>query len=1850
MSRKTAPHRTILKLTALAAAMLASGLASAGDWTLPAAQMPAAPRDHITYGAFPVLGKDGSYYYVANSATGVPSQLTGLAAGKVPLAAGAGVTAYLDGTITGRATAGGYVPSADSWLLHSADVSGHRDAYYPNLGLTGQLDISNGNLVAYGAYLANGTTAPAAGTVLATGVQRLLAIEVVSGTAANSVQQQLYYGAQDGSIHRYTLGSRDGSQPAGADTVVLSNVGGSPISKALSVLSAEMVVLTTAGDVWRVPASGSPVRMFSGVQQASSVYFGRSDQLESATYTGNGVGWGYYGSSGAWNASYLLLMTDNRAYYVNYSNSYVGQWNQATATPRLTGVAAMSELGLAPVLITTAGRAYTYDTTYGLKRIALAPTVTAVSAAGVAGTPAQVAVTIARDSEADTYAISVKAKTSSTWTAIATVTNPTSGATVVQTITLPAALQDGALFDLRVVATSTSGTATKDVSAFANLPLTGLSAGGSVTANDSTAAPHALDAAISFTDPNGALDTYSAALLTQPTKGAASITTSAAGAPVLHYVPTADLQYTPAGASTTGRLTDTFTLVGTDGAGNIANGTATITINTATAPVISASAQTSSVKPAQGDVGQVDLTYNATYGAQAHRVEKIEILNASGTVIASVPAGQVTTLALGTTYGGALAPGKGNLVSVRVPVVAEAGALTYRITLASSVLGDFSDSMTSTATGPYAVTALPMPTIALTKVAGLTTEDVVEVKVTPPTATCAWTYDAAAAQANSGLCLIEPFGGIAADGENPNILHAYYAPGTVTVGIKASRLISGTMTQFGQASQALTIVQAPAQRYAAGTSAQQLAGLGGVTLLDKISVPLAQTNKTSAPACALYIDRVSAATAAATAGRGCYVVADQLPTGLAIVKDAAGVSIAGRMLQTGDNPVALRIVRVNPGMPDTQVDTLNFAMAGQPVLGAGSVTYTHANKTPSALVDVETVTFAGAGACSQLTTDAAEAAASLGTDVAKCLLEVTPGVHSFAQVAAGSLAWTGTYAAAGVQGLAYRVSVALPATMAAPGVATLVAEGAAQISVGTAPAPTVTPAWQPLVDIAGHPVLDANGRPVIAVPTSGIVGTFTIKAPAPVVATLVAPGYDGMVPANIAAQAALTVTVPAEVRVPGTAYPLRVRVAYKAAPDDATDLQATGLQVPDFRNVLLQTSFAKTVPTVSNLSVSAVVSGSTYDPLQSGVWQIYPAVKSGDALRPLASTDYGRDTAPRTDGVTRLAIPASRLASLITGQTLVVVADYSYSGTVIKRQISGAVNPVLLDLTPLRSVTLAASRTRGALPFAPGITASVPATQNSALGTVDWLISADGGATWSAAGSGRSYDSRIKTAGNYLLKAVAHLKVEPLLTTESAPIAVAAYEVPALTISGHTYGLVSQPLTHQLAARHADGSVADASRISWSVVDVRSQAVLAHGTGATVQYTPTAAGTLRIGAAYLGDGANASAPAEAASRQLTVPIVPLSALVPRLPSATLRVTAKTTVALSGSGVLRETSLRPDELRVAWLLPAGGTLAGTSASWTVSDADEAALSAGTPLRMRVWLEGYEAMTAQVAAVPTRLVSYAWPATWSLTSRRSVSAQAPAMFPAQIGYDAAALSSDQLYMLRSEKLIYTWTLPAGMTTRPDGASANLAANYAGSYPVTVTISDSRGHSATASATFTVLDAPLPVVTATVVGLSTNNRSPASIQVRPSWRRGHPLDKLAGFDVAVDGVAVVTGSLQSSIPLTLPDVGPHSIVVTASSQLATVAADAVAVTVAPNQAPVVTLTATPDSSGKSTRLVAVARDADGKIRQFSWAKDGVEQKTWAGSDRRTVDRTAAPATYTVTVTDDSGATASAEVTVQR
>ncbi|MBO3096483.1 PKD domain-containing protein [Cellulomonas dongxiuzhuiae] len=236
------------------------------------------------------------------------------------------------------------------------------------------------------------------------------------------------------------------------------------------------------------------------------------------------------------------------------------------------------------------------------------------------------------------------------------------------------------------------------------------------------------------------------------------------------------------------------------------------------------------------------------------------------------------------------------------------------------------------------------------------------------------------------------------------------------------------------------------------------------------------------------------------------------------------------------------------------------------------------------------------------------------------------------------------------------------------------------------------------------------------------------------------------------------------------------------------------------------------------------------------------------------------------------------------------------------------------------------------------------------------------------------------------------------------------------------------------------------------------------------------------------------------------------------------------------------------------------------------------------------------------------------------------------PPQAAFDATLegreLTLDGSASTDADGAVTSWAWDLGDGTTAQGVTPPAHTyDLAGTYTVTLTVTDDKGATSARQQSVTVANAP-PVATFTVAASHLDVAVDASASTDPdgavvgySWRFG-------------DG-ATATGATASH---TYASAGTYTVTLTVSDHDGTTTTTTQDVTVAPNQAPVAGFVAQPSALAVAFAPVGTA-DPDGTVASYAWDfGDGATSAQEAPTHTYVE-----PGTYTVrlTVTDDLGAT---------
>ncbi len=228
-------------------------------------------------------------------------------------------------------------------------------------------------------------------------------------------------------------------------------------------------------------------------------------------------------------------------------------------------------------------------------------------------------------------------------------------------------------------------------------------------------------------------------------------------------------------------------------------------------------------------------------------------------------------------------------------------------------------------------------------------------------------------------------------------------------------------------------------------------------------------------------------------------------------------------------------------------------------------------------------------------------------------------------------------------------------------------------------------------------------------------------------------------------------------------------------------------------------------------------------------------------------------------------------------------------------------------------------------------------------------------------------------------------------------------------------------------------------------------------------------------------------------------------------------------------------------------------------------------------------------------------------------------------------------------------YAWNMGDG-TTYSDLAAVNHIYSTAGSYNVSLVITDSKGNVQTLTDTVTV-ESPPALIVESITASPSNKQWKAPVKVRfvPKISGGNmKTDKIATYQWYVNEAPLDVTTKNALI--TFNDPGTYYVSLVVSTKHGYTGANATTITAVENQPPECSITYTDRPNQKTTAFEAVCTDPDGRMKSFTWDfGNGQTSKS-----RKPYVRYKSGGSYTVslTATDDSNAevVATQVVTVER
>lgn len=246
-----------------------------------------------------------------------------------------------------------------------------------------------------------------------------------------------------------------------------------------------------------------------------------------------------------------------------------------------------------------------------------------------------------------------------------------------------------------------------------------------------------------------------------------------------------------------------------------------------------------------------------------------------------------------------------------------------------------------------------------------------------------------------------------------------------------------------------------------------------------------------------------------------------------------------------------------------------------------------------------------------------------------------------------------------------------------------------------------------------------------------------------------------------------------------------------------------------------------------------------------------------------------------------------------------------------------------------------------------------------------------------------------------------------------------------------------------------------------------------------------------------------------------------------------------------------------------------------------------------------------------------------------------------------YDATAA--------KRHKLKWTWSLPSapGFSVKANGPTVTFKASAAGSFPISVIVSDDKGETRAHS---TVIQAGTPTLSVDDIKLSSmpvSNRVPVALSPKIKTSSTHPSERVVGYQILLDGIVQSQGSTIKPVIVATP--GLHTITIKAASNFGNVAERDVEITAVDNTPPSctafrVTSSSNKDGSTAGVLIGAQCVDPDGKIKAYSWKVNGIS--VLGSNSTRAYGFVGCERDVTVSsfASDDSGATTEHTETILR
>jgi len=482
---------------------------------------------------------------------------------------------------------------------------------------------------------------------------------------------------------------------------------------------------------------------------------------------------------------------------------------------------------------------------------------------------------------------------------------------------------------------------------------------------------------------------------------------------------------------------------------------------------------------------------------------------------------------------------------------------------------------------------------------------------------------------------------------------------------------------------------------------------------------------------------------------------------------------------------------------------------------------------------------------------------------------------------------------------------------------------------------------------------------------------------------------------------------------------------------------------------------------------------------------------------------------------------------------------------------------------------------------------------------------------------GASVSVPFATAGLYNITATVYPTGRPDRSTANIiTIVVATYPKPSLSVDGAK--TTTEGKTEKYTAT-VSGSEQEMA-VDWTVNGVSYQ-------GPVVDVTYPTPGTYTVTATAYPTGV----PTAQKSLSFIVTVVAVKAPVVSVASIKKGFVG---VPLSLSATV--TGQQAGETLVSkWTLPDGTTIDGLTATYSPRSQDIG--TAG--FRFASHPEGYPD-SKKVVDLAVPVATYVLP-TFTLKKYHQPSGVAPFA----VVYSASA----NLSSLNGEQFTYAWDMGNGAIV-PARSTISYAYSQPGTYAIALTVTDGKGNTQVLPDSVTVTGvSPITISAIAVRGTNAYMKPPVVGIFKPTITGGNQkVDRFVTYAWTIDGQKV--GNNTNRLSYRFETAGTYTVGLTVRSKSGLSGTGAVSVTINPNQAPDCSIEYLDNPALKSTKIMPVCVDADGRMRSFSWDLGNGQTL----NVKNVTARYTASGIYTVTLTatDNSGGetTVSRDIEVKR